>query len=417
MNTQKISFQERIQQKNGLVGDCSIEFGCHSSDYFGIQQQQQQPWNMRIRMQPPSLEAGGGSQHQILGPVRSSSSTILSRFESPASAFYATERYMGFPDQYDCQVVNPSPCSQFSRDCDSEFPTYQFSRENFPVISAEPSIELRDSTLQSIPKSDFCSNNNQYYTSSENSYRNPPSNRPFIPEQVKLLSGPFEENQDHRVGNSSYGSMNCGSQQEKQSPRFSLGGVSSGSSVSSGAVLSSKTRIRWTQDLHEKFVECVNRLGGAEKATPKAILRLMESDGLTIFHVKSHLQKYRMAKYIPDSAEGKSETRNTSLNDLPQLNAKTGLQIKEALQLQLDVQMRLHEQLEIQRNLQLRIEEQGRQLKMLFDQQQRTNSSSQVNDQSSDSTTHQDEPTFSLEDIEDSIAENSGNTHFPSKIS
>ena len=25
-----------------------------------------------------------------------------------------------------------------------------------------------------------------------------------------------------------------------------------------------KTRIRWTQDLHEKFVECVNRLGGAD---------------------------------------------------------------------------------------------------------------------------------------------------------
>ncbi|XP_059669841.1 myb family transcription factor PHL5-like [Cornus florida] len=45
----------------------------------------------------------------------------------------------------------------------------------------------------------------------------------------------------------------------------------------------------------------------------------------------------------------------------------SGMQIKEALQVQLDVQRRLHEQLEIQRNLQLRIEEQGRQLKMMFD--------------------------------------------------
>ncbi|KAL7235946.1 hypothetical protein ACSBR1_019262 [Camellia fascicularis] len=73
----------------------------------------------------------------------------------------------------------------------------------------------------------------------------------------------------------------------------------------SGSAISSKTRIRWTQDLHDHFVECVNHLGGAEKATPKAILKLMDSEGLTIiFHVKSHLQKYRIAKYMPDSAEG-----------------------------------------------------------------------------------------------------------------
>lgn len=37
-----------------------------------------------------------------------------------------------------------------------------------------------------------------------------------------------------------------------------------GNPGSNGTVVSSKTRIRWTKDLHEKFVECVNRLGGAE---------------------------------------------------------------------------------------------------------------------------------------------------------
>ncbi|GAB2266923.1 hypothetical protein Dimus_001911 [Dionaea muscipula] len=158
----------------------------------------------------------------------------------------------------------------------------------------------------------------------------------------------------------------------------------------------SKTRLRWTPDLHDKFVECVNRLGGSDKATPKAILKLMNTDGLTIFHVKSHLQKYRIAKYMPEStAEGKSERRN-NVDSVTQLDAKTGMQLREALELQLDVQRHLHEQLEIQRNLQLRIEEQGRQLRMMFDQQQKTRQIFFGN-QSSDNPLGNDQP-FSLED-------------------
>ncbi|PIN15588.1 hypothetical protein CDL12_11761 [Handroanthus impetiginosus] len=66
-------------------------------------------------------------------------------------------------------------------------------------------------------------------------------------------------------------------------------------------------RIRWTQDLHEKFIDSVNRLGGAKKATPKAILKLMNCHGLTIFHVKSHLQKYRVGHLIPETMEENSE--------------------------------------------------------------------------------------------------------------
>ncbi|KAK8689752.1 hypothetical protein V6N13_088463 [Hibiscus sabdariffa] len=54
----------------------------------------------------------------------------------------------------------------------------------------------------------------------------------------------------------------------------------------------SETRLKWTAVLHEKFVGCVNLLGGAENATPSAILRLMKSNELALHHVKSHLQKY-----------------------------------------------------------------------------------------------------------------------------
>ncbi|CAL9195116.1 unnamed protein product [Musa hybrid cultivar] len=153
-------------------------------------------------------------------------------------------------------------------------------------------------------------------------------------------------------------------QTEKQLPITSA-------SVSSATAISNKTRIRWTQDLHERFVECVNRLGGAEKATPKGILKLMNSDGLTIYHVKSHLQKYRIAKHIPESTEGKFERRAAAVS-VTELDPKIGMQISEALRLQLDVQMRLHEQLEIQKNLQLRIEAQSRKLQQMFEEQVRT---------------------------------------------
>ncbi|KAG2686076.1 hypothetical protein I3760_10G159500 [Carya illinoinensis] len=55
-------------------------------------------------------------------------------------------------------------------------------------------------------------------------------------------------------------------------------------------------RLRWTPDLHLRFIHAVEILGGQERATPKMVLQMMNIKGLSIAHVKSHLQMFRSKK-------------------------------------------------------------------------------------------------------------------------
>ncbi|XP_073055930.1 LOW QUALITY PROTEIN: myb family transcription factor PHL7-like [Primulina eburnea] len=142
-------------------------------------------------------------------------------------------------------------------------------------------------------------------------------------------------------------------------------------SVANKATLASKQRLRWTHELHDRFVDAVAQLGGPDRATPKGVLRVMGVQGLTIYHVKSHLQKYRLAKYLPDSSSDGKNLEKKEGDVLSSLDSSSGMQITEALKLQMEVQKRLQEQLEVQRQLQLRIEAQGKYLKKIIEEQQR----------------------------------------------
>ncbi|GER33838.1 homeodomain-like superfamily protein [Striga asiatica] len=160
-----------------------------------------------------------------------------------------------------------------------------------------------------------------------------------------------------------------------------------------------KPRLRWTADLHERFVDAVTQLGGAGKdpllvrvllnmnfnfyqlnsalfseATPKAIMRTMGVKGLTLFHLKSHLQKYRLGKQSGKEL-GEASKDGTYLNDSPRAShspenlqasdVNEGYEVKEALRAQMEVQSKLHLQVEAEKHLQIRQDAEKRYMAML----------------------------------------------------
>ncbi|VAH51464.1 unnamed protein product [Triticum turgidum subsp. durum] len=164
---------------------------------------------------------------------------------------------------------------------------------------------------------------------------------------------------------------------------MSYGGGAAGAGAGAAALSRDpKQRLRWTPDLHDRFVHAVARLGGPDKATPKGVLRLMAMKGLTLYHLKSHLQKYRLGKHTKKSTDlelannGEFTSQDISFQIGAPLVVPAGrdtareMPLEDTLRYQIQVQRELCEQLEVQKKLQMRIEAQGRYLKEILEKAQ-----------------------------------------------
>ncbi|CAA2980309.1 transcription factor HHO3-like [Olea europaea subsp. europaea] len=83
----------------------------------------------------------------------------------------------------------------------------------------------------------------------------------------------------------------------------SVGGGSGGSKKGEKEGQSQrKARRCWSPELHKRFIQALQELGGSHVATPKQIREFMKVDGLTNDEVKSHLQKFRLHTRRPSSS-------------------------------------------------------------------------------------------------------------------
>ncbi|RWR73818.1 myb family transcription factor PHL5-like protein [Cinnamomum micranthum f. kanehirae] len=430
MNTHKFVFHQ--DKHDSFTNHYSLDIPNHTFQNLGSRQL----WNRGVCFQSPSPEdlihqivlqrhnsvEGGSLQPEIM-PANPSCSP-LSCFQSQSTPFYP-----GFPP---CVYqFGPLPLTpQFSPRHSTDFPSHGPSEATSPVTLTKQGnlVSHASNTLQPVLKLPSYGNQDSRASSSCGGIDSTCfQGREFLPFVQSQMTGD-DAILDRRCLSSAEGTpnptvvsnpfsstitqSNFQPTPEKQPPKPS-GGVTSGN-VSPRAAVPNKTRIRWTTDLHDRFVESVNRLGGPDKATPKGIVKMMKYDGLTILHVKSHLQKYRIAKSIPDSPEANCE-RRTSVNDNPQLDQKDGMNSIEALRMQLDVQRLLNEQLDAQRKLQMQIEAQGKQLEKMIQQQQETRRYL-LETQNLDMLFSDEQPVIT-EDVQALEVEGFDNTHFPSKIS
>ncbi|KAK7259506.1 hypothetical protein RIF29_25114 [Crotalaria pallida] len=193
------------------------------------------------------------------------------------------------------------------------FSTQKASGDNFTnnTTKHDPPSSQFTSSLHSVAES-FLSSSADSHSSSEKYNNFQPDSitfyKHFQEEGDKLLRDDAATDEKAIEISFQGNQLSSCTKPEKQCPRPR--GLTSDTSSNSASrrAPTGKRRIRWTKDLHEPFMMIVNRLGGPEKAKPKAILEMMKSDNfLSISHVKSHLQKCRSTINMHKAMQERSE--------------------------------------------------------------------------------------------------------------
>uniref|UniRef100_A0A5B7AQN9 HTH myb-type domain-containing protein n=1 Tax=Davidia involucrata TaxID=16924 RepID=A0A5B7AQN9_DAVIN len=120
---------------------------------------------------------------------------------------------------------------------------------------------------------------------------------------LSLLT-PGIKNPREELGSSGLSSKTSGNRAGSSSTPNSQSNLRTGpQSQSQQQTTARKQRRCWSPELHRRFVNALQQLGGSQAATPKQIRELMQVDGLTNDEVKSHLQKYRLhTRRLPGAA-------------------------------------------------------------------------------------------------------------------
>ncbi|KAJ6964148.1 hypothetical protein NC652_002425 [Populus alba x Populus x berolinensis] len=250
MNTQK---RKVLEQNCGLETFTSKQMVSDGSMGF------------RFQFNLPALHEGSIPRFSPGTSSTPSAPIISSHFASSASAPYA-----------------PEGCEGLSCDTASSLSTCSpVGKTQCSVVNPQNSILDLKSSVNLISL-----HNNQDPRSTENTYHDlyrdlsgsclfPPilqksANKLAALNRRKMhVDNSFKDHQNHEVAYQPFTSQvtrpTSHFQPQKQ-PAYSPYDMTSGAndSVSLGATIKSKIRVRWTRDLHERFVESVNRLGGAE---------------------------------------------------------------------------------------------------------------------------------------------------------